>query len=172
MTGFVRPEVAQLLFRWRETLVGAAAATLGVYWITSAIGPTHLLGWALLIAGCLLSIAGIQRARFRRGAGGAGVVQVVEGQLSYYGPFQGGVLAIENLARLELEPAGAEKACWVLTQAGGETLKIPVNAEGAEALFDVFAALPGLSTEKMLSQLARAPRTRVSIWQKQAPRLH
>ena len=54
---------------------------------------------------------------------------------------------------------------------------IPVNAAGADALFDAFATLPGLRTERMLSELSEDGRAAVVIWERtplrpQAVRLH
>ena len=45
-------------------------------------------------------------------------------------------------------------------------LAIPVNAEGHEALFDVFASLPGLRTERMLAELRKAGAHQVVIWER------
>jgi hypothetical protein len=41
---------------------------------------------------------------------------------------------------------------------------IPLGAEGAEALFDVFAALPGMRTERMLAEMRRDAPGHVVIW--------
>ena len=57
----------------------------------------------------------------------------------------------------------------MLSQSGAPDLHIPVNAEGAEALFDAFAALPGLRTEHMLAQMQRLPAFPTVIWQKAPP---
>ena len=54
---------------------------------------------------------------------------------------------------------------WILTEPAQPPLRIPVDAAGAEHLFDVFAALPGIHTERMLAELKRRPRQRVTIWQ-------
>ena len=48
---------------------------------------------------------------------------------------------------------------------------IPVDAEGADELFDAFAALPGLKTERMLAQLRSRPDLPVLIWERTAPTL-
>lgn len=48
---------------------------------------------------------------------------------------------------------------------------IPVDADGAEALFDAFAALPGLKTERMLATLRAESETAVLIWERSAPTL-
>ena len=64
-------------------------------------------------------------------------------------------------------------AHWVLRDQGGQMIHIPVNAAGAEALFDVFAALPGIRTERMLDLLQNNPKEQVLIWQRAAQgRLH
>jgi hypothetical protein len=41
-----------------------------------------------------------------------------------------------------------------------------VNAAGSEALFDAFATLPGLQTERMLHELHASAQQAVVIWQK------
>ncbi len=168
----IRPEVTQHLNRWRETLAGTAAALFGAYWMITELGARQIIGTALAIGGALLLIAGIQRARFRKGSDGAGVVQVIEGQVTYFGPMDGGVIATEDLVRVELVPNGAKEPAWRITHRTGEPLLIPVDARGAEALFDVFAGLPGLDTETMLQEMNRTPAFPVTIWQRDLPRLH
>ncbi len=173
---FIRPEVRAAIRRWREVLTGVGVAVLGTTWV---LGPGGLLGWLgwLLIAGAgALVVVGVQRARFRSATGGVGVVQVDEGQVSYFGPLTGGSAAMSELARLSLDPRMKPKH-WVLEQPGRPTLYIPVNAEGTEVLFDVFAALPGLRTEVMLGALSGHPAGPVVIWQRggehpDTPRFH
>jgi len=41
---------------------------------------------------------------------------------------------------------------------------VPTDAAGGEALYEVFAGLPGLPTERMLTELRRRPGARVTIW--------
>jgi hypothetical protein len=43
---------------------------------------------------------------------------------------------------------------WRLKQGDGQVLLVPVDAAGAEALFDVFAALPGLDMRALLAALS------------------
>ena len=43
---------------------------------------------------------------------------------------------------------------------------IPVNAAGADALFDAFSKLPGLRTERMLSELRAQRGHAVVIWER------
>ena len=52
----------------------------------------------------------------------------------------------------------------LMTQAKGPLSELPVNAQGAEALFDLFAALPGFPTEAMLQALNRTEGPVVTLW--------
>jgi hypothetical protein len=162
---FIRPEAREAIWRWREVIAGVFLALLGGSW---AVGPGGLLGWlgwALTCIGAAVTVIGIQRARFRLGAGGPGVVQVDEGQIAYFGPLTGGAMAARDLDRLVLDHT-AQPAHWVLEIAGQAPLLIPVNAEGSEALFDAFATLPGLRTERMLVELRKSGPHQVVIWER------
>ncbi|WP_420012560.1 hypothetical protein [Tateyamaria sp.] len=167
---FIRPEATAAMWRWREVLVGIALAVLALWWLA---GPQGLLGWVapvLLVGARALIMVGLQRGRFRGAGGGLGAVIVDEGQITYFGPLTGGAVALRELARLSLD--GAQRpAHWHLEQADGPPLMIPVDAEGADALFDAFAALPGLRTERMLAQMRDTPETAVVIWERPRPTL-
>ena len=102
---FVRPEARAALWRWREVRRRAG-------WPRSGCGG---LGWrdpalagirGAADAQAVLTIMGVQRARFRHGGGGPGVVRVDEGQVAYFGPLTGGVVAIRDLDSLTLDPSG------------------------------------------------------------------
>jgi len=169
---FIRPELKQAFWRWRETLLGLFLAGCGMLWAVTQHGILAAVGTSLAIVGALVIFAGIQRTRFRVGAGGPGVVHIDERQVTYYGPLDGGSVSIDALASVELEPRSKPAASWVLTEQGGQPLHIPTNAENAEALFDVFAALDGIRTENMLTQLRANPAHRVRIWDDSQRRLH
>ncbi|MEM6759821.1 MAG: hypothetical protein AAF601_10120 [Pseudomonadota bacterium] len=160
---FVRPEARAALWRWREVLVGIALAVLALWWLAQSVGLLRYVAPALLVAAGALIMVGFQRGRFRGPGGGIGTVQVVEGQIAYLGPLTGGAVALSEINRLALD-GSARPAHWRLEQPGKQPLHIPVNAEGAEALFDVFASLPGLRTERMLAQLETLPEGEVIIW--------
>lgn len=117
-----------------------------------------------MIGGILLGIAGIQRARFRIGQDGQGLVQVDEARVTYFGPHEGGSVAVEDMVQLELDSGSAPSARWVVTASTGDGLEIPVDAKGAEALFDVFASLPGLETEELLKDMEKGLKDRVTVW--------
>lgn len=161
---FIRPEARAEIWRWRELLVGAGIAALGLSWVLGPGGLLGWLGWVLVALGVVLVVVGLQRARFRIGSGGPGVVQADEGQIAYFGPLTGGTVAMADLTRLSLDPT-FKPAHWVLEQPGQPPLMIPVNASGVDALFDVFATLPGLKTEQMLAALAHPSDHPSVIWQ-------
>ncbi|CUK00101.1 hypothetical protein RUE5091_02090 [Ruegeria denitrificans] len=162
---FIRPEAKLTLWRWREVLVAGAVLLVGLSWIGGPGGLLGWLGWVLVLFSVALAVIGIQRARFRTGAGGPGIVTIDEGQITYLGPLDGGMVAAREIERLALDPTSSP-AHWVLEQPGQPVLHIPVNAEGAEALFDVFSALPGLKTEQMLAELNSGTAHQVIIWER------
>lgn len=172
---FIRPEARAVIWRWREVITASLVLVLGTYWTFGLGGVLHWLGFVVLGIGAISMLAALQRVRFYGDRGGAGVVAVDEGQVSYFGPLAGGVIALREMTKLELDPT-MEPAHWVLTQIGQQRLYIPVNAEGADALFDAFSTLPGIKTEGMLAALHTGAQSgdfhAVVIWQKKPPRLH
>jgi hypothetical protein len=164
MADFLRPEARAFLRRWREPMVAAGLAALGLWWALTEFGLLRWIGWLLVAGAAALAYAALQRLRFARGGGGAGVVTIDERRVVYFGPYSGGVADLDALLRLELEPSPGGPAQWVLTCDTGERVEIPVDAEGADRLFDVFAALPGLRPSTLLSALERPPETPVVLW--------
>ncbi len=173
---FFRPEAVAAVMRWREVLVGVVLAVLGLWWVMGPGGLMALVGSFLMLGAGALIFIGVQRARFRGPGGGAGAVQVDEGQITYFGPLTGGAVALRELERLTLDRA-LHPAHWRLDQGGHPPLLIPVNAAGSDALFDAFATLPGLRTERMLHELHGQGDAAVVIWERaplrpQGARLH
>ena len=163
----IRPEARETLMRWREVILGAVFDIIGV---VTVLGPTRanlVFGILMMSLGTVLMYVGTQRARFRATGGGAGVVDVDERQISYFGPMAGGAVALEDLSRIAVVPPHA----WELSDSFGRSLEIPVNAEGAEALFDAFSALPGVSASRLADATRVRPVSRTSVWEKPHRRL-
>lgn len=160
----IRPEAAAALRRYQELIVGVAVLGLGLYWaLGTGAGLLRWIGAAVALAGAALAVSGVQRARFRRGSDGPGLVQVVEGRISYFGPLWGGVVALDDLSALSIDHTGTP-AHWRLEQPGEPPLHIPVTAEGSDRLFDAFAHLPGLRTERLLRALEAENATVQMVW--------
>jgi hypothetical protein len=161
-----RPEATATLRRWSEALIGVGISALGFYWAFFSGGLLHWIGYFLAIFGGLLAFMGIQRGRFRNAGDGPGVVGIVERRVSYFGPQTGGLVDLDNLSELALDMTGATPV-WSLRAVGEQPLEIPLDARGAEALFDAFASLPDIRTEAMLREMQSGQRHRVVIWQKE-----
>lgn len=158
---FVRPEARAALWRWREVLFGSLGAALALMWVAGSFGFVRMFAIALFAIAVIVILAGIQRSRFRGRGGGQGVVQVIEGQVTYYGPLSGGAVAISELAALSLD-GRSKPAHWLLVPDHGAALEIPISAEGADALFDAFNGLSGLRTEHLL-RVKQAGATKMQV---------
>jgi hypothetical protein len=170
MDEFLRPEVRAAFWRWREVAVSVALFALGLWWALTGFGLMVVLGWAVAALGATATYAAVQRLRFSRGGGGQGVVQVDEARVTYFGPFGGGAVELGDLARVDLDGSSTPPHWWLMG-GDGAVVAIPVDAEGAEALLGAFSALPRFRTEPTLGTLARPPKGRTVIWERQAERL-
>lgn len=175
----IRPQARAALWRWREVLAGGGAAALGLWWVLGGAGIVHWLGWVVIAAAGALGLAGVQRARFRTGAGGPGVVVIDEGLIAYLGPQTGGAVALSEMTALALDANGTRR--WLLSQPGQPDLAIPLDAEGADALFDAFATLPGLRSGQVVAAMRRPAPGQHLLWERagriseqisKRPRLH
>ncbi|MCC5986280.1 MAG: hypothetical protein JJT95_01270 [Pararhodobacter sp.] len=149
----IRPEVHAQFSRWREALIGLALVGAGLWMLTQPALLVRALGVLVALAGLALAVIGTRRARFAPGgvAGGPGVVEIVEGQIVYFAPEGGGFVALDEITMLALSADGRR---WLIDAADGGQLAVPLDASGAEALFDAFAALPGID----MARLTRAAR--------------
>ena len=166
----IRPAASAALKRWQEALIGAAVCALGLYWaLFTGGGLLHWIGYVVLAIGVALTVAGVQRGRFRTGDDGPGVVQVIERRVSYFGPLSGGIVDLDALKALSLDPT-SEPPCWLLQVPQQKVLAIPLTARGADQLFDVFSTLPGIRTEHMLRQMQERAGHIVVIWRAESVR--
>lgn len=156
----IRPEVKMLAWKWREVLFAAGVAGLGLWWGAVSFGVMVWLGYGVAAVAGLLGIAAAQKVRFRGDSDGPGVVVLDERRVTYLGPEDGGVADLDLMVQLDVTPAPA----WRLINGDGNYIDIPTNAKGVEVLFDAFTALPGLSTEHMLSVLQRTKPARMTVW--------
>ncbi|MFA5538599.1 MAG: hypothetical protein WCZ72_11575 [Gemmobacter sp.] len=163
----IRPEVAALLIRGREVIAAGTVAALGFWALWRGSWPLAALGGVALAAGLFLAILALRRLRFRAGPGGPGVIEIDEGQVGWFGPGIGGFVSLAELAEIGLVTIAGLR-CWRLRQSDGRLLLIPVEAEGAERLFDAFAVLPGLTGARLLAALDSPGDTPV-VWRRDLP---
>jgi hypothetical protein len=149
---FLRPEITEVLNRWREVIAAGAGAALGLWlifrpgYVLPAIGlilAVLCLGWAAVA---------VRRLRFRQSGEAPGIVRVTEAQIAYLGSRIGGFVGLPDLTELRLLTHRGHRV-WKLRAATGEVLHIPVEADGADALYDAFAGLPGMDTSALVAAL-------------------
>ena len=146
----IRPEALEALTRWRGFLIAGAVAALGLWWMMTGGDMGRILGGALVILGGLLAWTAWQRRRFATGVDGPGAVEVIEGQISYFGPAGGGYASLSEISHISIATRGADRA-WVIATPGEGDLVIPIGAAGSEALFDAFGSLPGLTAGALIA---------------------
>lgn len=152
----IRPEVIALIFRAREVLWALAVIGTGAWLIWLGGYLLAPLGGAVAVLGAGLALLAWRRMRFSQGVDAPGVVEVDEGQVGYYGPGSGGFVSLPELVELRLLTMRGRRL-WRLKQLDGQALLIPVEAAGAERLFDAFASLPGMDTGALVAVLDKAP---------------
>lgn len=170
---FLRPAARDLLRRWWGVGAGLALMGLGVTWGLTAFGFVRWLGWGLMPLGAVMTLAAAQKARFgglysgisADSHGGVGVVTVDEGRIAYFGPYDGGIVGLDDLTRLCLDHRPTPPH-WQIDRPDQPPLRIPVDAAGAGALFDAFVALPGLSVETLLAARHGPKDSLQVIWQR------
>ncbi len=165
MPDLIRPELRAVLRRWREALAGGAVMLLALWAWTHGIGIVAWLAVPLGVAGAALIWTGIVRGQLRAPGTGPGVVDMTEGQLAYFGPRDGGVVALDAVQAIAIDRTG-KPAHWILERDGEPPLHIPVTAKGADTLIDAFAALPGFRMDRAVRPQGGARDGRRVIWQR------
>lgn len=165
---FVRPELHKQLTRWREVILLAALGAFGL-WVAFQTNGIILRGFGYVLIALALAalLPAYRRARFHSDGQGPGVVKVDEAQIAYLGPVTGGAMALSELDQLSVRRDRKGQVAWVLANAR-ELIVIPVNALGAEALFDAFAALPGINLDRVLAALKNPTPGSQKLWQRDA----
>lgn len=164
--GFVRPEIARAVSRKGEVLACAAAAGFGL-WLSGRGGSVMLvLGGGIAAISTLMALFAWRRMRFRMEVDAPGVVSVDEGRIAYMGPITGGNVDLRELVEIEVIDVAGSRRCWRLRQADGQMLLVPMAAAGAAALYDHFAALPGMETRALMSALEGEAIPARRIWRR------
>ena len=143
----IRPEVLNLLRRANEVILAALLVAFGLWLIWLGGYLLTPVGMALSALGLSWAVLALRRLRFAQGSDAPGVVEVDEGQVGYLGPTAGGYVSLPELGGRRM---------WRLKQADGQAVLIPVDAAGAERLFDAFSSLPGMDSGALVQALTPA----------------
>lgn len=166
---FFRPEAVAAVTRWREVIVAGVIITLGI-WISLRTGGMIVtgFGYVLIGLGAVAMVPAVRRARFMRGGDGPGVVQIDEGRILFMGPETGGAMALDDLSVLSVRRDREGTNAWVLADAT-QLLVIPIDAAGADGLFDAFAALPGLNIDRLVASVQSRTEGSQRLWAREHP---
>ena len=161
----IRAEVKASFWRWRELIIGILVMALGANWYFASFGLLKLAGAVAILFGAISIFVGQQRGRFRVIGSAPGIVGLVEGQISYFGPKEGGVIAIADITGVSLV-THEDMRSWRLDRNGHPSLIIPITAQGGELLFDAFAELKDLNLENMVHQISQVNENSAVIWRR------
>lgn len=159
---FLRPQAIQTVSRWSEIALAAAILALGGWLLHLGGYLLAPLGVIVLLTGAGWGLIALRRLRFQRPVAAPGLVEIDEGQVGYLGPDFGGYVALRELAEVRLIRLHGLPH-WRLKQTDGQALLIPHQAEGAAALYDAFAALPGADMAAFTAALDRPADTQ-TVW--------
>lgn len=150
---FIRPEIAAALTTHRETIAAGLVAALGLWFLVLGGFVMPILGLILFVLGLAWGLQAWRRNRFAQEGEAPGIVRVTEAQIAYLGPRIGGFVGLPDLAEIRLLTLRGRRI-WKLRPLDGGPLHIPVEAQGADALFDAFASLPGMDTAALVAALS------------------
>lgn len=164
-TPLIRPELIARFRPWREVIAAALTAVFGVRVFAQGGLLFRPLGGAILAVALLWGIGAWRRRRFMVAIGAPGLVEIEEGAIRYFGARAlGGEVALRDLNQIRLLRLDGH-AHWRLRTRDGQALLIPVEAAGANALADAFAALPGFDLRAASAALA-ASHAMTTVWQR------
>lgn len=164
MPGLIRPEARAALTRWSGVLTALGLLAAGLWLALTRYGLFAGIGWILTALALALLWTALQRLRFAADGDAPGVVQIIEAEIRYYGPLGGGIIGLDALSRVGLSK---DAKLWLVQGEDGTAFAIPRAADGAQALFDAFTALPGFEMEHALRALREdQAETGQILWQR------
>lgn len=160
----IRPELMRSLRRWSEPLSAIIALLVSLWFLTLGGWFFGLIGIGTGFVSLAWLLAALRRLPFRRDVGGPGVVEIDEGAIRYYGArLLGGEIALRDLSEIRLLPLQG-RPHWRLKSTDAQALLIPLDAAGAAALADAFAALPGIRMGEISAALQNPANTVRTLW--------
>lgn len=171
---FLRPEVRQFLHKWSEPLVMAAVLLFGV-WLylrgeAAANAPLIVIAFVVIGAAAALLVLAFRRVRLRGDLRAAGIVEVQERKITYYGPDDGGVVSLDDLRRIDIVASHSlpfvDTLTWRLSDHEGRALNIPVGAKGTDIMIDNFSILNGVDYDLIVTAMAAKGDAVFTIWRK------
>ena len=171
---FIRPEVREALWRWREVIVCSLLVLYGVRMIGIGLERESVtqtfVGGAIAALFAVLLFWAVLRAKMFKPVKAVGVVEVKEREVGYLTPEGGAFVSLDDLVKLEIVTNDRgpmeDDVFWILTHRGGDPVAIPASAKGSDLLFDAFAALPKVDFEQAVRAMGSTENARFLIWEK------
>lgn len=170
---FFRPEAVDAVRRYGEPAIYGVVALVGLWYGWKLLNQGAWVGAVLFAIGLFAGFGlfgTIERAivSWRGRRHGPGVVSIHEGQISYFGPEGGAILALDALVRVEIVtttdgPFGSD-VFWHLTDELGQTAIIPGGAQDITTLLDRLGGLPGFDHIAVISAMGSTDDARFKIW--------
>lgn len=158
----IRDGAAAWLHRWREVIAATLIALLGL-WIATGGGFVLIpVGLFVTVTGAGLGLQALRRLRFAQAPAAPGIVEVNEAQIAYLSADGGGFVGLPDLMEIRLLTLRGHRF-WRLRQIDGQALLVPVDAAGAEQLFDAFSALPGMDSAALVAAVEGNGASRASL---------
>ncbi|MDT1061527.1 hypothetical protein RM190_06615 [Paracoccus sp. CPCC 101403] len=164
----IRPELAEKLRPWTETLSALAVTAFGI-WVISRGGWIYgPIGTLIGTVSAVWALDARRRMRFRSHATAPGLVELDEGAIRYLSPDRllGGEIALRDLSEIRLMRLNG-RLYWRLKSLDGQALLIPVDASGTELLASAFAALPDFDLGRVSAALATEGPAIQTLWRRQ-----
>ncbi len=144
---FIRPEAAAQLRKARPFILAGLIGCFGFYILFTTRGTGYIAGAVVLgIAGLIVHDT-IRRARFPKGDGGPGLVEVDERRITYLSSGGGASVSLDTLTRVEAHRNRRGHVTWIFYDEDG-MLSVPASASGSDVLFDAMTALPGVNYDQ------------------------
>ena len=166
---FVRDDAAKALRRYQELFVGLALILVSIWVWVNFLGVLRWIALPLAVLGLVSAWYAWRRVRVKAGNDGPGVLEVDERRLSYFGPFGGTSISLDDVIRIEIETTElgpfTEDMFW-LFHTRTETARIPSSAQGGDKIFDVLSSFSGADYDAAIRASSSSKRDNFLIWQK------
>ncbi|MGB0969107.1 MAG: hypothetical protein ACPGUX_13055 [Halocynthiibacter sp.] len=167
---FIRPEVQTLLKQW----AAPAFLALVLLFCVRLISTGNLIWMIVGSIGALVCAYflwfQIKLARIVRRTGGAGVVEVVEREFSWFTAQGGTRFSLDDVVKIEIETNDqgpfAEDLFWYFTLSDGNRHEVLGSAAEGQSIFDLLSGFPGVDYEKVIKASSSTICDHFLIWQK------
>ncbi|MEO1492377.1 MAG: hypothetical protein AAFV19_09535 [Pseudomonadota bacterium] len=169
------PNAAKHLRPYAEPVLFGILGAFGLYKGVDLLWRGAWFGLVPTILGAIAALVAVAAAQKllvakRSGRDGPGIVLIDEGRISFFGPFGGAVMTLDDLTSVEITiasgPGGTASPYWVLGDLTGAVVHIPSTAEHAEELVDALGTLPGFDRMAVVRAMAAQTPAHYEIWQR------